>query len=152
MAAHRLKTVAYQVEMLGFFIGGFDPVIEVTHRHGDIGKARDQVPVQIHGIQFDMRHRMQDRDAPLWAAGAAAGHIAGVQQFGFFGARGAIRRGGGANKDWGICSPRRRPCCRMLARQGGFGAPVGGGQNFHRHVGQGQRAHRALAASSTSSA
>jgi|TARA_B110000967_G_scaffold96243_1_gene98840 hypothetical protein len=49
-AAIRFKTVAHQVEMFTFFIGGFHPVIIVSDGYGRGAKSRNQVPVQIYRI------------------------------------------------------------------------------------------------------
>jgi hypothetical protein len=37
-------------------------------RHGRVGEAREDVPVQVDGVQLDMGHRVHDGDATLAAA------------------------------------------------------------------------------------
>ena len=58
--------------MLRLVIGGFDPVVEIAKRHGHMGKAGDDIPMQIDGVQFDMGKRVQQRDAARGRSGAAA--------------------------------------------------------------------------------
>src|SRR6056297_2663758 len=152
MAAICFKAIADQIEMFGFFVGRFDPIVVKSDGHRDMTKTRDDVPVQIHGIQFDMRHGMQDGQPPLRAAGAAAGHVARVQQFGPVRARRLQGRRAFANGDVLPRRARREPCLCVAPRQGGLFAPIRGGQNLNRHLCQGLATQSDFTASRTSSA
>ena len=50
--------------MLGLVIGGLYPIVVKPQWHRSIAKPRDQIPVQINRIQFDMGNRMQQCGAP----------------------------------------------------------------------------------------
>ena len=118
-----------------------------------MGEARHQVPVQVDGVELDMRHGVQQGDAALRAARLALGHVARIQQFRCLGPGGTGRRRGGADGRRMACVARGEPRGGVAARQGGLVTPVGGRQNLDRHLGQ--RLHGTqsdLAASSTSSA
>ena len=150
MAACGFKAIAHQVEMLGFLISRFDPVVVISQRKRHICKPGDQVPMQVHRVQFDMGHRVQQRDPAQGGPRAAAGHIAGRQKFGGCGP-GRLVGWAGAAKCYHLTrSAGRLPAGGMLARQRGFGATIGGGQHLHRHLGQCQ-GHNARTAANTSS-
>mmetsp|Transcript_2909 Transcript_2909/g.5037 ORF Transcript_2909/g.5037 Transcript_2909/m.5037 type:complete len:262 (+) Transcript_2909:861-1646(+) len=151
MAAHRLKAVAHQVEMLGFLVRRFDPIVKEAHGHRDMGKPGDDVPMQVDRVQLDMGHRMQQRDAPLGAAGAAAGHVAGAEQFRRVRAGGVHRRVGQANFGRLTGGPRGLPLRRQLARQRRLFAPAARAQHRLGHLRQWLH-HRACTAARTASA
>ena len=137
MTARRFKTVAHQVEMFGFFVCCFDPVVVVADGKRHMGKSCDDIPMQVDGIQFDMGHSMQQCDSPQGRTRAAAGHIARVQQHRQGRTGGRVRRCGIANRDGLARRPGVAPACGMGPRQGRFGAAIGGGQYLDGHVGQG---------------
>jgi hypothetical protein len=93
--------------MLGFFVGGLDPVVIEAQGHRLVGEAGDDVPVQIDGVQLDMGDGVQKRDPPLGRSGAAAGHVPWVKQFG-------LRRAGRENRAVG---PDRRAMGARRARR-----------------------------------
>ena len=57
-AAICFKTVAHHSQMLIFFVRRVDPVVAEIDRHRRIRKACDDVPMQIDGVQLDMRDGM----------------------------------------------------------------------------------------------
>lgn len=155
MATHLFKTIGHQVEMFGFFVCRFDPVVKEPHGHRHMGKPRDDVPVQVDRVQFDMGDGVQQGDAPLGAAGFAVGHIAGRQQFGARGAGGLHRRAGGAHFGRLTRCARGLPLRGQLARQRGFFTAIATAQHGVGHLGQRHHrgvGHRAFTASRTSSA
>ena len=139
MAAHLFKAVADQIEMFTFFLRGFDPVVVETRRQRHIGKARDDVPVQVHGVQFDMRHCVQQRDASCRAARFAFRHVARVHQLRCFRTGRVHGRVGSANLDRvSLAGAGGKPGVGVLVRQGGFRAPVRRGQHLDRHFCKGK--------------
>ena len=50
--------------MLGFLIGRFDPIIEKPDGQGHMAEPRDDVPMKINRIQFDMPHGVEQGDPP----------------------------------------------------------------------------------------
>ena len=56
-------------EIEPFLIRSLNPVIIKPQRHIGIVKARDQIPMQIDRVKFDMCNRVPYRDAPLRASG-----------------------------------------------------------------------------------
>ena len=160
VAAKRFKAVAHQVEMLGLFIGGLHPVVIETGRHRLVGEAGDQIPVQIDGVEFDMRDGVQKGDPAFGAAGTAARHIARVKEGGQGRARGAWWRGGMADAQARARIACGKPCGGVAAAKRGLFPAVGGCQDSHGHLRQRQvhtaplflTGHSACAAASTSSA
>src|SRR6056297_3533200 len=127
------KTVAHQVEVLGLLVGRPHPVIVEPYRHRHMGKARDDVPMQVDGVQFDMRHGMQERDASLRAARLALGHVARIKQSRRVRAQRLQRRPG---RTYGQRRPggaRRGPSRGVIPGFRGFLPPVRGRQDVHRH-------------------
>ena len=136
MAAQCFKTVADQVEMLGFFVRGFDPVVIKSRRHRMTRKPRDQVPVQIDGVELDMSDRVQQGDASGQGAGAAARNLARRQKLGPFGPSREIRRRGGPDIGKATIAARCKPLTCKLPRQRGFGASACALKNPDRHLGK----------------
>jgi hypothetical protein len=137
-AIHHIKNVRHKIEMLGFLVGGAHPVVEEADGHRDMGEPRDDVPVQVDGVELDMRHCMQDRAPPLRAAGAAARHVAGIEKLGTVGPRGAVGRAAVPIAGVTPGLARGEPRGGVAARQGGFFARVGGAQNRVGHLGKGR--------------
>ena len=54
-----------------------------------VAETRDDVPRQIDGVEFDVRQRVDQRDA-AFLAHAAFGHVAGAFQLRAFGPRRAV--------------------------------------------------------------
>ena len=63
-----------------------------------MGKAGDDIPMQIDGVQLDMRNGMQHGDTAQGTGGSAARHIAGRQQIRLFGPCGLQGRLGVADR------------------------------------------------------
>ena len=149
--SHSLQPVAEQVEMLALFVRRAHPVVEIALGHRNMGKAGDDVPVQINGVQFDMRDGMDQGDAAPKAAGFPARNLVGRQQFRRIRPRRAVGRGRVADLqrvailDGG--EPQRG--CGVGFR--GLFVAVGGGQDLDRQLRQCGAAHRACAAARTSS-
>ena len=61
-----LQTIAHQIKMFTFLIRRLDPIIIKSQRHWNMRKPGDQIPMQIHGIQFNMGHRVQKRVAAFF--------------------------------------------------------------------------------------
>ena len=97
-------------------------------------KPGDQIPMQIHGIQFNMGHRVQKRISAFFRAGFASRHIPRRAQFGRFGARGHIWRHAAANFDMVIGSARGVPLRGKFPGQGSFGPPVRSVQHRAGHL------------------
>ena len=132
----RFKTVADQIEMLGFFVRRLDPVVIISRRHRMAREPRDQVPVQIDGVELDMGDRVQQGDASGQGAGAPARNLARRHKLGHFGPGREIRRRGGPDFGKATIAACRKPLPGKLPRQRGFGASVGGLKNPDRHLGQ----------------
>ena len=101
-----------------------------------MGKAGDDIPMQIDSIQFDMRNGMQHGDAAQGAGGPAARHIAGREQIRLFGPCGLQGRLVVADRQWMACRAGRKPCGCVFAPKGGLGAAIGGGQHLDGHLRQ----------------
>lgn len=71
--------------MFRFLVGGFHPVVIEPDGQRGAGKPRDDVPMQVHGVEFDMCDRMQKGDPASLGPGLAVWHIARVEEFGLFG-------------------------------------------------------------------
>ena len=148
-AAHLLEAVAHQVEMLGFLVRRLHPVVIEAHGHRRVGEAGDHVPVQVHRVQLDMCHRMQQRDTPLRRAGTAARDVAGAEEFRGVRPGGMQWRLGAADLGRPASGTGGLPVGGIPARQRGLFPPVGTAQHRLGHLGK--RHHRARTASSTSS-
>ena len=123
--------------MLGFLVAGLHPVIVKAGWKSNLGKARDDVPMQIHGVQFDMRHRVQQGDAALGRSGPTTRHVTRISQIGFFGARRAQWRRGGANGDLGAAAVARcPPCGGMFVGKCGLSAAISSAQHRDGHLGE----------------
>ena len=133
IAAQSFKAVTYEIEMLRFFVAGSDPVVIVAQRKGHMRKPRNNIPMQINRVEFDMRNRMQKRDAAFFGAGFSTWYIARAEQLWCLGASRVHRRAGGPDFKGGARVARRKPCRRVLACERGFRAPVSRVKHLDRH-------------------
>ena len=152
VAAHCFKAVAEKVEMFGFFVGGLHPVIIEAHGHGMAGEPCDDVPVQVHRIQFDMRQCVKKGDPPLRAAGAPARNLAWRQKIPACRARRGAAAARPARSE--VASRRRarharRPHGHATARS--WRGRRRWSKDLHRHLCE-RRLHSVRAASRTSAA
>ena len=85
-------------EMVRLVLGDGNPVVIKRNRPIEPGETPDQIPGQVDGVQFDMRDRVEEGDAPADASGAPARHVAGRQQLRRHRARRARRHGGGRSR------------------------------------------------------
>ena len=139
VAAQRLEAVADEVEVLGLLVGGLHPVVIEPERHGDVGEARDDVPVQVDGVQLDVGDRMQKGDPSLGRARPAARNFARRQKRRTLRPRRPVGRAGPPDGKRRARRAGRAPGLGMGARAGGLLPPVRGGQDVDGKLGEGRR-------------
>jgi hypothetical protein len=120
-------------EMQRLFVGHSHPIIE--EGAGEVGgaEARDQVPCQIDGVEFDMRDGVQERRAPGGSAiDLASRNRCGRDQFRQRRPGRAVRRG----RERTEVKPAPAPCVGGAAGSRGLFSRLGGRKNRPRGVAQ----------------
>ena len=136
-------------KMARLVIGGGDPVVPEPDGQILARKTHGDVPVQVDGVEFDMRDGVEEGDAPRGPAAPPFRHVARIQQFGPVRPRGAERGISAPDLHRRAALTRGAPGRSGLSRLRHLFPPAGRAQ--HRLAQRGEAGHSASAAASTSS-